>query len=350
MTLESQTATELSAPQRERASINDVARRAGVSAQTVSRVANRMNNVRPATRERVLAAMAELNYRPNSAARNLKAGRFRSIGFVTFNLATFGNERTLSAVAEASEAAGYTTTLLPVADPTQLDVVGAFGRLEEQAVDGIILVMSAEVGALDELTMTAGLPLVIIDSDANLPYTIVDTDQEQGVSIALQHLFELGHRDIVHISGPASSYSATRRAEAYRRIMAERGLPALEVHSGDWSAASGLELGRQLLDAEHLPTAVFAANDHMALGIMHAVHERGLRVPQDISVIGFDDVEGAAEFWPALSTVHQNLDEVGRQATSLLLALIDGEADEQQKILVQTRLIVRDSTGPVRAG
>lgn len=339
---------ELSAPVRDRASINDVARRAGVSAQTVSRVANRMNNVRPATRERVLEAMQALNYRPNSAARNLKAGRFRSIGFVTFNLATFGNERTLSAVAEASEAAGYTTTLLPVADPTQLDVVGAFGRLEEQAVDGIILVMSAEVGSLDELTMTAGLPLVIIDSDAHLPYTVVDTDQEQGARIALQHLFDLGHRDIVHVAGPESSYSARRRAESYQRTMAENGFPVLPVLNGDWSAASGKELGKALLAAGHRPTAIFASNDHMALGIMHAIHDAGLRVPQDISVIGFDDAEGAAEFWPALSTVHQNLDEVGRRATGLLLALIDGEPDEQQKILVQTRLVVRDSTGPVR--
>ncbi|AMB59920.1 LacI family transcriptional regulator [Microterricola viridarii] len=349
MTLETETSMELPAPVRERASINDVARRAGVSAQTVSRVANRMTNVRPATRERVLEAMQALNYRPNSAARNLKAGRFRSIGFVTFNLATFGNERTLSAVAEASEAAGYTTTLLPVADPTQLDVVGAFGRLEEQAVDGIILVMSAEVGALDELTMTAGLPLVIIDSNAHLPYTIVDTDQEQGARTALQHLFDLGHRDIVHVAGPASSYSAQRRAEAYRATMAEAGLPELPILTGDWSAESGLTLGRKLLESDAVPTAIFASNDHMALGIMHAIHDAGLRVPQDISVIGFDDVEGAASFWPALSTVHQNLDEVGRRATSLLLALIDGEPDEQQKILVQTRLVVRDSTGPVPA-
>lgn len=346
MTLESETSVELPAAVRERASINDVARRAGVSAQTVSRVANGMNNVRPETRERVRAAIQELGYRPNSAARNLKAGRFRSIGFVTFNLATFGNERTLSAIAEASEAAGYTTTLLPVADPTQLDVVGAFGRLEEQAVDGIILVMSAEVGSLDEITMTAGLPLVIVDSDAHLPYTVVDTDQEQGARIALQHLVELGHREIVHVSGPESSYSARRRADAYLRTMAEMGLAEPRVLTGDWSAASGRELGKQLLASGNIPTAVFAGNDQMALGVMHAIHDSGLRVPEDISVIGFDDVDGAAEFWPALTTVHQNLDEVGRQATSLLLALIDGEADGKRKVLVQTRLVVRDSTGP----
>ncbi|MGH3705401.1 MAG: LacI family DNA-binding transcriptional regulator, partial [Agromyces sp.] len=293
-------------------------------------------------------SMQALGYRPNSAARNLKSGKFRSIGFVTFNLATLGNERTLNAVAEASEAAGYTTTLLPVMDPTQLDVAGAFGRLEEQAVDGIILVMSSEVGSLDELGITAGLPLVIVDSDANLPYTIVDTDQEQGAKIALQHLLDLGHHDIAHVSGPADSFSSRRRADAYRQTMADADLPGRPVLVGDWSAASGLAHARELLAGDTPPTAVFASNDQMALGVMHAIHERGLSVPGDVSVVGFDDTEEAAVYWPALTTVHQNFDQVGRHATSLLLSLIDGEPNTKQKILIQTQLVVRDSTGPAR--
>ncbi|MCD5348058.1 LacI family DNA-binding transcriptional regulator [Agromyces sp. H3Y2-19a] len=331
-----------------RASINDVAAHAGVSAQTVSRVANGQNNVRPSTRDRVLASMRELGYRPNSAARNLKSGRFRSIGFVTFNLATLGNERTLDAVTVASESAGYTTTLLSIADPTQLDVAGAFGRLEEQAVDGIILVMSAEVGPLDEWTITAGLPVVIVDSDAELPYTIVDTDQEQGARLALDHLLGLGHRRIVHVSGPQNSYSATRRADAYRRVLEKAALPVPEVLVGDWSAASGLAHGRALIESGEVPTAIFAGNDQMALGVLHALHEAGLRVPDDVSVVGFDDSDEALAFWPALTTVHQNFDDVGRKATESLLALIDGGAVERQKILIPTRLVVRDSTGPAR--
>lgn len=331
-----------------RASINDVAAHAGVSAQTVSRVANGQTNVRPATRDRVRASMQALGYRPNSAARNLKSGRFRSIGFVTFNLTTVGNARTLDAVAAASEAAGYTTTLLSVADPTQLDVVGAFGRLEEQAVDGIILVMSAEVGPIDELSLTAGLPLVIVDSDANLPYSIVDTDQEQGARIALEHLIALGHRDIVHVSGPAKSFSAKRRLDGYHHTMSAAGLAMPPVIEGDWTTASGLEAGRRLLASDTRPTAVFAGNDQMALGIMHSIHEAGLRIPEDISVVGFDDIDEAKAYWPALTTVHQNFDEVGHRATDLLLALIDGQGSERQKHLVQTHLVVRDSTGPAR--
>ena len=333
---------------RPRASINDVAKHAGLSAQTVSRVANGQTNVRPSTRERVLASMRALGYRPNSAARNLKSGRFRSIGFVTFNLATLGTERTLNAIAEASEAAGYTTTLLPVEDPTQIDVAGAFSRLEEQAVDGIILVMSAKVDSLDEFKLTAGLPLVIVDSDANLPYTIVDTDQEQGAQIAMQHLLDLGHQDIVHISGPPTSFSAKRRAAAYRQIMFDAGLVARPVLVGDWTATSGLACARELLSSGQRPTAVFAGNDQMALGAMHAIHEHGCSIPGDVSVVGFDDADDAASYWPALTTVHQNFDAVGRQATKLLLSLIDGEPNETQKILIPTRLVVRESTGPVR--
>jgi DNA-binding LacI/PurR family transcriptional regulator len=333
---------------RARASINDVAIHAGVSAQTVSRVANSQTNVRPDTRDRVLASMQALGYRPNSAARNLKSGRFRSIGVVTFNLTTLGNERTLDAIAVAASEAGYTTTLLPVADPTQIDVAGAFGRLEEQAVDGIILIMSAEVGSPDELTLTAGLPLVIVDSDATQPHTIVDTDQEQGARLAVEHLISLGHRDIVHFSGPESSFSARRRAQTYRTTMEAAGLPVLPPIIGDWSAASGRARGRELVASAEAPTAVFAANDQMALGAMHAFHEHGWSVPGDISVVGFDDAEDAAAYWPALTTVHQNFDEVGRSATALLVSMIDGDA-EITKLLIPTRLVVRASTAAPRA-
>ncbi|WP_269937712.1 LacI family DNA-binding transcriptional regulator [Arthrobacter sp. HY1533] len=344
------TETEIQKPEpaaHARASIKDVAIHAGVSAQTVSRVANRATNVRPDTRDKVLASMKALGYRPNSAARNLKSGRFRSIGVVTFSLTTLGNERTLDAVAEAASTAGYTTTLLPVLDPTQLDVAGAFGRLEEQAVDGIILIMSAEVESPEKLQLTAGLPLVIVDSDGSQPYNIVDTDQEQGARLATRHLIELGHKDILHVSGPAISFSAKRRAEAYLHTMKAAGLDAPPVLRGDWTAASGVAVGRQIAAGEHPPTAVFAANDQMALGIMHAFHERGWQVPGDVSVVGFDDAEDAAAYWPALTTIHQNFGEVGKRATALLLSMIDGKAAPKNK-LIPTDLVVRSSTGPVR--
>jgi len=335
-------------PARARASIADVAVHAGVSAQTVSRVANGLTSVRPETRERVQASMRALGYRPNSAARNLKSGRFRSIGFVTFNLTSVGNALTMNAVAAAAEAAGYTTTLLPLTEKTQQGVAGAFGRLEEQAVDGIILVMSSEVGSIHDTGFAGGVPLVIVDADDPVPYTNVDTDQEQGARSAVQHLLELGHRDIVHLAGPADSFPSRRRADAFRSAMREAGLTPRPVAVGDWSASSGRDRMRALLAAGPAPTAVFAANDHMALGVLNALHEAGLRVPHDVSVVGFDDTAEAALYWPPLTTVHQNLDEVGRRASALLLALIDGAPDLAQRTVVSTRLVVRGSTGPAR--
>ncbi|WP_104088845.1 LacI family DNA-binding transcriptional regulator [Arthrobacter sp. GMC3] len=338
---------DLSTPPRSRASIKDVAAHAGVSAQTVSRVANSQSNVRPDTRDRVMASMKVLGYRPNSAARNLKSGRFRSIGVVTFNLTTLGNERTLDAVAESAAEAGYTTTLLPVLDPTQLDVAGAFGRLEEQAVDGIILIMSAQVEAPEKLQLTAGLPLVIVDSDGSQPYNIVDTNQEQGARLATQHLIDLGHQKIVHVSGPESSFSAKRRREAFLHTMKAANLQAPPVLLGDWTAASGIVLGRQIAASSQPPTAVFAANDQMALGVMHAFHEKGWQIPGYVSVVGFDDAEDAAAYWPALTSVHQNFGEVGKRATALLLSMIDGQ-DAPPNELIPTNLVVRDSTAPAR--
>ncbi|WP_327092376.1 LacI family transcriptional regulator [Nonomuraea sp. NBC_01738] len=331
-----------------RASMKDVAERAGVSAQTVSRVANGYEHVRPEKRDKVLAAMRELGYRPNSAARNLKSGRFRSLGVVTFNLTTLGNERTVAAVAAAAAASGYTTTLIPVADPTRLNVVGAFGRLEEQAVDGIILIMSAEFGSPDDYALTAGLPLVIVDSIATAGHTLVDTDQEQGARLAMRHLLDWGHRRIAHVAGPLKSFSAQHRADAYAHVMSEHGLDAPVVRRGDWTADSGYAAGREILAETPRPTAVFAASDQIALGVMRAAHEAGLRIPEDLSVIGFDDSDDSGNYWPALTTVHQNFDAVGQRATEMLIAMIDGDPLPGNP-LIPTRLVERNSTGPVRA-
>lgn len=346
-----------------RPSINDVAIHAGVSAQTVSRVANGRDNVRAPTRDRVLASMRALGYRPNSAARNLKSGRFRSIGFVTYGLATFGDTRTLNAVADAAERVGYTTTLLPISDASRTDVAGAFGRLEEQAVDGIVLVTSAEVGAPNEVPVAPGTALVVVGSDVALRFPVVDTDQEQGAMVAMQHLVDLGHRDIAHVAGPVTSFSAKRRAATYTEVMARLEGGTGRLLHGDWSAESGVACGELLVRGGTPPTAIFAANDQMALGVMYAVHRNGLRIPQDVSVVGFDDDVGSAAFWPALTTVHQRLDEVGRVAASTLFALIEGRAgsvapgdgsregtigDPARRIVVDTRLVVRASTGPAR--
>ena len=327
-------------------SMADVAARAGVSAQTVSRVANGAPNVEAGTRQRVLDAMGELGYRPNSAARALKTGRFRSIGVIMFTLSTLGNMRTLDAIVTAASGAGYTITLMPVRHPTEGEVAGAFSRLQEEAVDGVVIIIEAHMLDRADVIIPVGLPVVIIDSDAGDPYVVVDTDQEQGTRLATQHLLDLGHTRVVHVAGPDTSYSATRRATAWLETMRDAGLDPEQPVKGDWTTASGHRIGLQLGRRDDV-TAIVAANDQMALGVMHALHELGRRIPEDVSVVGFDDTEESGSFWPPLTTVHQNFGEIGKRSMEVLLAMLDGREPGVDRI-VPTHLVVRRSAGAPR--
>ncbi|MFG1811392.1 LacI family DNA-binding transcriptional regulator [Streptomyces sp. NPDC049040] len=326
----------------------DVARLAGVSAQTVSRVSNGYPGVVESTRLQVLAAMKELGYRPNSAARALKSGEFHTIGVITFNLSTTGNTRTVEAIATSAAVEGYATTLLPVALPTQDSVRGAFTRLGELAVDGIVILM--EVHLLDAATVA--LPpnahVVVADSNAGDRYCVVDTDQVGGARAAVEHLLDIGHRTVWHVGGPADSFSSEGRVAAWRAVLEEAGRPVPAPLRGDWSAESGYESGLRLAEEAEC-TAVFVANDQMALGVLRALHERGRRVPQDVSVVGFDDIPEASSFLPPLTTVHQDFSEVGRRCVDGLLQQIRNDREEIGTTLVPTRLVIRASTAPPRA-
>ncbi len=331
------------------ASMADVARLAGVSSQTVSRVSNGYAGVNEETRRQVLAAMKELGYRPNSAARALKRGEFRTIGVITFSLSTTGNVRTLEAIANSAAHEGYAVTLLPVAVPTQDEVRGAFSRLEELAVDAVIVIM--EVHLLDAATVTLPphVQVVVVDSDAGDRYTVVDTDQAGGSRAAVHHLLGLGHRTVWHLGGPEGSFAAQRRAHAWRAALAEAGRLAPRLVRGDWSAESGYRVGLELA-TEPDCTAVFAANDQMALGLLRALHERGRRVPEDVSVIGFDDIAEASSFLPPLTTLHQDFAEVGRLCVEAVLRKMRQDGPERGTTIVPTRLVVRASTGPPPGG
>jgi DNA-binding LacI/PurR family transcriptional regulator len=325
----------------------DVARVAGVSSQTVSRVSNGFPGVTEETRQQVLAAMKELGYRPNSAARALKRGEFRTIGVILFSLSTTGNVRTLEAIATSAAEEGYAVTLLPVAVPTQDEVRGAFSRLGELAVDAVIVIM--EVHLLD--TATVALPpnvqVVVADSDAGDRYSVVDTDQAGGSRAAVRHLLDLGHRTVWHLAGPEESFAAQRRAAAWRATLTEAGRVPPSLVRGDWSAESGYRAGLRLADEPDC-TAVFAANDQMALGLLRALQERGRKVPQDVSVIGFDDIPESGSFLPPLTTVHQDFAEVGRRCVAGVLRQMRLQSAEPGTALVPTRLVLRDSTAPPR--
>ncbi|MFD5464217.1 LacI family DNA-binding transcriptional regulator [Kitasatospora sp. NPDC127059] len=320
----------------------DVARLAGVSSQTVSRVSNGSPGVVEDTRQRVLAAMKELGYRPNSAARALKAGEFRTLGVILFTLSTTGNVRTLEAITESAAKEGYAITLMPVL-PTRTGVRGAFDRLGELAVDGIIVIM--EVHLLDSATvqLPPHIKVVVADSDAGDRYSVVDTDQSEGARMAVQHLVDLGHDTVWHLAGPEGSFAAQRRTDAWRGVLENAGRPVPPVVQGDWSADSGYRAGLLLADESDC-TAVFVANDQMALGLLRALHERGKRVPEDVSVVGFDDIAEASSFIPPLTTIHQDFDEVGRRCVEGVLHQIRNQTAEQGTTLVPTRMVVRAST------
>ncbi|KFG10286.1 MULTISPECIES: LacI family DNA-binding transcriptional regulator [Streptomyces] len=329
--------------------MGDVARLAGVSSQTVSRVSNGFAGVNEDTRRQVLAAMRELGYRPNSAARALRRGEFRTLGVITFSLSTLGNIRTLDAIATSAAREGYAVTLLPVAVPTQDEVNGAFSRLGELAVDAVIVIM--EVHLLDAATVSVppGVQVVVADSDAGDRYTVVDTDQAGGARDAVRHLLELGHGTVWHLAGPEDSFAAQRRANAWRATLEEAGRPAPPLVRGDWSAESGYRAGLRIAEQADC-TAVFVANDQMALGLLRALDERGRRVPEDVSVVGFDDIPEAASFLPPLTTVHQDFAEVGRLCVRGVLSKMREGAEEgtagHGTTLVPTRLVRRRSTAP----
>ncbi|GAA1439471.1 LacI family DNA-binding transcriptional regulator [Leifsonia poae] len=326
-------------------SLADVAGLAGVSTQTVSRVANGLTNVEAATRDRVLRSMQELGYRPNRAARALRSGHFRSLGVIMFTLSSYGNMRTLDAIAVSAATAGYSINVVPVEKPTQKDVSVAFSRLLGLAVDGIIIVIEAHIIDRADVELPPGLSVVVIDSTERSDYPQVDTDQAQGARLATEHLLSLGHSTVWHIAGPADSYSATRRAQTWRSVLEENGRVVPELMQGDWSTTAGYEHGLTIAARPEI-TAVFAANDQMALGVLRALHENGRRVPEDVSVVGFDDMAESDSFWPPLTTIHQEFEATGRRAVELLIAEIESHPEPAALSSMPTRLVVRSSTGP----
>jgi DNA-binding LacI/PurR family transcriptional regulator len=322
----------------------DVARLAGVSAQTVSRVSNGHANVDQRTRARVVTAMQALGYRPNGAARALKSGRFHTIGVIMTTLETFGNMRTLDAIAREAARADYSVTLLPISDPTLRRVSGAYRRLSEQAVDGVVIIFEARLMDQAEFALPPGIPVVVIDSGAGPEYTVVDTDQAMGARQATEHLLGLGHRQVWHIAGPETSFSAVHRAESWQRTLRTAGRTPPPVLRGDWTSESGYHHGLTLGHRRDV-TAIFAANDQMGLGAMHALHELGRDIPGDISIVGFDDMEEARSFWPPLTTIRQDFGAVGRLSIQKLLSKVSDGSAGNDKTAVPTELVVRRSTG-----
>lgn len=331
---------------REPASILDVARAAGVSGMTVSRVLNGRPNVSAATRTRVLAAMEELRFRPSRAARALSTKRSRTIGLLVAAGAQYGPASCVSAVEEAARERGYYTSVARLGADSPDALAAAVGDLLDQDVEGIVVV-APRAGVMSGLAPLAG----------GVPLMAAQSGDDRGARMMMMYLIGQGHRRILHVAGPQDWDDAHARLMAYESGLRLAGLPVLPPVFGDWTAESGYAAGHQLLwgqpDAQAVPgfTAAFCANDQMALGLIHALREAGLDVPGDVSVAGFDDIPEAAHFWPPLTTVRQDFGDAGRNCAALLIDAI-GQAGKPGAAVpapggADPRLIVRNSVAAV---
>ncbi|MFI9581341.1 LacI family DNA-binding transcriptional regulator [Streptomyces sp. NPDC052236] len=329
--------------------MDDVARLAGVSKQTVSRVLNDNPAVRPETREAVQDAMRSLGYRPSRSARSLASGRTRMLGVISFDAARYGPASVLTAINTAAQAAGYLVSSIAIGTADRDTVVRAVDRLSAEGADGVIAIAPQRWVGRALADPRLDTPLVVLENDLKDGTPLVTADSWTGARKATEHLLRLGHSTVWHIAGPTGWTSADRRLASWQATLAAAGAVVPEPLIGDWSADSGYALGCRLARRPEV-TAVFASNDQMALGVLRAFHEAGRRVPDDVSVVGYDDIPEAAHLLPPLTTVRTDFAEIGRRSLQLLLAQIDDPATPQVEPMVPVELIVRRSTGPAPKG
>lgn len=320
-----------------------MAERAGVSHMTVSRVLNGHPNIREVTRKKVMDAIGEMNYARSSIARALATNRSRRIGVIVDNPGQFGPNSTLRAIEEAAREHEYTVSVFSAGEVEERRIDAGLADLVTQGIEGLC-VIAPRASSLDVLrAQAAGLPTLVVKEDPDAEMHTVAVDQRSGTAAAVRHLIDLGHRSILHVAGPQDWFDARARAEAWRACLQESGLAVREPVVGDWSSDSGYEIGKALpIDGA---TAVFVANDQMALGLIHGLSERGIDVPGDISVVGFDDVPDARHYRPPLTTVRQDFVTLGRRVIAELLAGIEG-AEAEHRGLIIPELILRASTAP----
>lgn len=325
----------------------DVARLAGVSPQTVSRVVNGSPNLRLATRLRVQEAIDQLGYRPNSAARALVRGRTGTIGLISTGSAHFGPTSIQRSIEAAARSAGLFASSVSMAELTRDRLDEAVDHLLRQPVEGIVIIAGQDEAVELARNRTPEVPIVVVEGDLSRAHWSVGVDQLAGGRLATQHLMDLGHREIAYVAGPADWSEARARRDGWYGTLAAAGLRPLPPIHGAWSAEAGYRAGRELA-RNHDVTAIFAASDQIAIGVLHALHEAGRRVPDDASVVGFDDLPETAYLIPRLTTVRQDFPAVGRRAVELLMVAISG-APAPPPVLIAPQLVVRGSTGPAPA-
>lgn len=334
----------------EAVTIFDVAREAGVSYGTVSRVLNNRAHVKPETREAVMRAVERLGFVANQQARSLAGGPSQVIGLLLHGVNTGYSDEILRGIDAELEAANY-DLLLYTTHRRKLKESAYVGTITRGMADGLLLLLprnSAEY--LDSLS-ARNFPYILIDHQGrgDSERSVGATNLEGGCE-ATRYLISLGHRRIGFVTGTLELGCSTERLAGYRQALAEHGIPPDRdlIYEGDFMQPSGFAAGRALLSLPQPPTAIFASNDVMAFGVMEAARERGLSIPEDLSIVGFDDIAQASLVHPPLTTIRQPLEEMGRAATRMLLRLIADPQADVSSVILPTSLVVRQSCQPPR--
>lgn len=327
--------------------MHDVAKLSGVSYQTVSRVINNHPYVADDTRQRVLDAIEQLDYRPNRAAQSLAGRRTRALGMTMFGIDYYGPAQMVINIESAAREAGYDLIFANVPKTNNEELSAAVNHLLHWELDGFLFLtplVGIDYAQLQD--MTGGKPIVLIGAQAPRNISSVSVDQQHGGKLAAYHLLELGHERIAEIRGPWDWIDAKERHNSFADVLAMAGHQLVASELGDWTPQSGYDAAKRLLESGADVTALAVGNDQMAVGVLRALGERGLRVPQDMSVIGFDDIPEARFFSPPLTTVRQDFDVIGKTGIAYLIDTLNTADPTVQQMSIAPRLVVRESTAP----
>lgn len=328
-----------------RATIHDVARHAEVSYQTVSRVVNNHPSVSSDTRARVKAAIRELGYHPNKVAKSLVGNQSHTLAIMTFGMSHYGPTQMVLNIERAAKSLGYDLIFSNITEASYEHIQKALGSLAGRQVDGILAISPVVGISYQEMVeLCWDVPIVQIDPEFGLEVPSVIVDQKYGSQLATEHLIRLGHQQIAEISGPLNWFGAIARHEQWLETMHQAGLTPMMSVEGDWSAKSGYNAAQRLITEDRGITALVVGNDQMALGAIYALHEHNLRVPYDISIVGFDDIPESAFFSPPLTTVQQDFNQLGEIGVKYLLELVHNPNTSIEQHVILPKLIIRNST------
>lgn len=327
------------------ATLNDVAALAGVSYQTVSRVINNSSAVAEKTRLKVFSAMETLNYVPNRVAQQLAGKQTYTLGLATIDLALHAPSKIASAIKKQADKFGYSVVISMTQTLAFSAVKKAINELLAQRVDGIIVnIPLGHNQAVEINTLCGDTPVLFLDVDPATPLRSIMTNSFEGAEKGARYLVELGHKSIALIQGPESSISSQLRLQGWMKVLNTENIQPFALLQGDWSATSGYHLGCELVAYPQKPSAILVANDQMALGVLRALHESGIDIPNQISIIGYDDTDDSAYFYPPLTTIRQDFELLGCKATEFIINILSHTDVSTNQVILPTELLIRQTT------